>query len=346
MKKNFSSIAIVLSVGTFLGLGSHLASSSEMSEKKAQYHLVGEIPIKGHGGWDTLTIDSTSHRLFMSHADRVVVVDTNTNQIVKEILDTPGVHAITIAADLKKAFSSNGRENKVSVIDLETLTTKTKIAVGENPDLILDLPETQEVYAFNGRSQTVSIINAKLDRVILTVKLPGKPEFAVASSLSHRVYVNIEDKNSIVVLDSKNHEVVATWKLEGCEHPSGIALDAKSHRLFSACENEKMVMLNTETGKTLASISIGDGCDGAVFDAGSNLVFSSNGKSGTVTIAAEENDKLSVVQTLKTQVGARTMALDLQSHRIYLPTSDFHPGKIGERPRPVDGTQKVLVYEP
>ncbi len=317
------------------------------SEKKISYRSDTEIPFGGNGGWDDLSIDPESHRLFLSHSDRVVVIDTTTNKVIKEITDTPGIHGIALAPRLKKAFSSNGKEGKVSVIDLNALTTKSKIAVGENPDAILFEPKHEEVYAFNGKSHSVSIIDAKSERVVATVSLPGKPEFAAVDPDSNRVFVNIEDKNSIVALDTTTHTVQAVWTLDGCESPSGIAIDRKNHRLFSVCENEKMVMIDSVMGRTIASVPTGQGTDGAGFDPALMLAFSSNGKSGTVTVAREQElEKLVVVQTIKTQLGTRTMTLNPKDHRLYLPTAEFQPNKKGERPKPLDGSQKVLVFKP
>lgn len=333
----FSSLTAV--VTSSISRADHVGSTS------AGYHAAGEIMIKGQGGWDALSIDPEAHRLFVSHADRIVVIDTLKNQVIKEIPDTPGVHGIALAPDLKKAFSTNGKEGMVSVIDLNALTTKTKVKVGENPDAIVYDSNSHQVYAFNGNGNSVSIIDGATDRVIATVNLPGKPEFAIADPATHRIFVNIEDKNSLSAIDTTIHKLVSTWKLDGCESPSGIALDAKNRRIFSVCENQKMVMVDAVSGKTIASIPTGQGTDGADFDPETNLAFSSNGKSGTVTIVKEETPStLAVIQTLKTQVGARTIVLNRKDHRLYLPTSDFQRAEKGARPKPVDGTQKVLVF--
>jgi YVTN family beta-propeller protein len=343
------SINSQLKVGLTLScclLGVTASAQGELS-KDISYQAGGEILIGGQGGWDDLNVDPISHRLFVSHSDRVVVIDTNKDAVITEIRDTPGVHGIAIAHDLKKAFSSNGKENKVSVINLETLATQSKIQVGENPDAIVYEPSNQEVYAFNGRSHSVSVIDAKSEKVTTTISLPGKPEFAAIDPVVHRVFVNIEDKNSIVAIDTKTHQVAATWILEGCESPSGLAIDPKNHRLFSACENQKMVMVDSETGRMITSMPTGEGTDGAAFDSSLGLVFSPNGKSGTITIAREKSpDQLVVIQTLKSRVGARTMTLSPADHRIYLPTAEFQPAVKGARLKPVDGSQKVLVFAP
>jgi YVTN family beta-propeller protein len=313
--------------------------------KSVSYRAVMEIPIKGQGGWDALTVDSDSHRLFVSHSDRVIVIDTQANKVIKEIQDTPGVHGIAVAPDLEKAFSSNGKENKVSVIDLKTLTTKNKIAVGEKPDAIVYNSKTREVYVFNGDGHSCSVISAVTEKVVATIELPGQPEFAVVSPAEHRVFVNIENKNSVAALDTLSHKIINVWKLDGCESPSGIALDAQNHRLMSVCENEKIVLVDTVTGHTMAAATTGKGTDGLEFDEDRKLAFSSNGKSATVTILHEDGAKtLAVVQNLQTKLGTRTIALDSKTHIIYLPTADLGPIERNGRPKIIDGTQRVLVY--
>ena len=324
---------------------SHVAQALKPPTSEPRYAAMGEIPFGGQGGWDYASFEPTSHRLFVSHVNKVVVIDTESRKSIGEIPDTLGVHGVAVAADLGKGFSSNGRENRVSVIDLKTLKPKLKIAVGDGPDSIIYAAGTKEVYVFNGKSSSVSVLNAVTDKLVSTIALPGKPEFAVADNESSRVYVNIEDKNSLVALDLSTHKIAATWVLTGCEGPGGMAQDSKSHRLFIACDNQRMLMVDAGDGKVLATIPTGEGTDAVVYDGEQQLVFASNGKDGTVTIAhAHSPNEFAVVQTLKTRVGARTMAIDEKSHQIFLPTANFEPAKKGERAKPIDGTQTVLVY--
>jgi Uncharacterized conserved protein len=227
--------------------------------------------------------------------------------------------------ELQRGFSSNGKEAKSSVVDLKTLSTISKIDTGENPDALVYEPRRGELYIFNHTGKSATVIEAKTAKVISTIPLGGSPEFAVADSAAGRVYSNLEDKNEVVVIDVAKQEVVAHWPLAPGEEPTGIALDAAHHRLFVTCHNKMMEMLDTTTGKVLATVPIGAGVDGCAFDDASQLAFASCGE-GTTTIAKEETpDKLSVVQTLKTERGARTMALDPKTHRIYLPTAQFEP---------------------
>jgi YVTN family beta-propeller protein len=316
------------------------------------YQFVTEIPIGGEGGWDILTIDSAASRLYLSHATKVVVVDLITNTIAGEIADTPGVHAFVVVPAVQRGFSSNGKESKSSVVDLTTLTTTSKIDTDANPDAIVYEPRHGEVYIFNHTGNSVTVINSKTATVSATIPLGGTPEFAAVDQAAGRVYCNIEDKSEVAVIDAAKHEVVARWSLAPGEGPSGIALDATHHRLFSGCHNKKMVMLDTESGKVVDTVPIGAGVDGCAFEDARQLAFASCGD-GTTTIAREvAPGKLTVIQTLNTERGARTMALDPKTHRIYLPSAKFEPapspspGVSPARPRVVPNTLKLLVYAP
>jgi len=316
------------------------------------YHSAGEIPIGGEGGWDILTIDSVANRLYLSHATKVVVVDLNKNAVIGEISDTPGVHAFVAMPEVQRGFSSNGKESKSSAVDLTTWKTTSKIDTGSNPDAIVFEPRHGEVYVFNHTANTVTVINAKSATVSATIPLGGTPEFAAVDEAAGRVYCNIEDKSEVAVIDADTHKVIAHWPLAPGEGPSGIAFDARHHRLFSGCHNKIMTMLDTETGKIITNVPIGAGVDGCAFDNATQLAFASCGD-GTTTIAKEEApNKLEVVQFLKTERGARTMALDPRTHRIYLPTAQFapapspSPGASPTRPSIVPNTLKLLVYAP
>jgi YVTN family beta-propeller protein len=316
------------------------------------YKFLNEIPIGGEGGWDILTIDSAAKRLYLSHATKVVVVDLSKNTVVGEITDTPGVHGFVPVPELQRGFSSNGKESKSSVVDLKTLSTISKIDTGESPDALVYDSKHGEVYIFNHRGNSVTVIDAKTSKVTATISLGGGPEFAAVDPAADRVYVNIEDKSEVIAIDTAKHEVVAHWPIAPGEEPSGIALDATHHRVFSGCHNKMMTMLDTESGKVVTTVPICAGTDGAAFDDTTQLAFASCGD-GTTTIAKEETpEKLTVIQTLKTERGARTMAIDPKTHRIYLPSAQFQPaplpspGQSPARPTIVPNTLKLLVYGP
>jgi DNA-binding beta-propeller fold protein YncE len=334
-------------------LGALLAAVSLQAfpaDEAPGYHLVKEIPIAGDTGWDYMSIDAQARRLYVTHGTHIVVVDLDSDAIVGDIADTPGVHGFAIAHSLGKGFSSNGGESKVSIVDLKSLATLSKVGTGEGPDAILYEPAHEEVYAFNGRAHSLTIISATSGQAVTSLPLPGKPEFPAADSHAGRVFVNIEDKNEVVAIDTRTHQIVNEWPIAPGESASGMAIDVAHHRLFLGCENHIMIMMDSNTGKVVASVRIGEGVDANVFDEQTQLAFSSNGD-GTVTIAHEASPaKLTVVQTLQTQPSARTMALDPKTHTIYLAAATLKPKEAtpanSHRRATVPGTFKVLVYAP
>jgi DNA-binding beta-propeller fold protein YncE len=314
------------------------------------YHFLKEIAVGGEGGWDYLSIDETARRLYVSHATKIVVIDLDKDQVIGEIADTPGVHGFAFAPEIHRGFSSNGREAKASIVDLKTLKTLSKVDTGENPDAILYDPGQQEVYTFNGHAQSATVFEAKTGKAVATIPLPGKPEFAAADPQAGRVYDNIEDKSEVVAIDTKTHQVTNTWMIAPGEEASGMAIDLAHHRLFLGCGNKLMVMMDSSTGKVVGTVPIGDRVDANAFDPGTQFAFSSNGD-GTVTVAHEDSpDKLTVVQTLTTERGARTMALDPKTHRIYLASAKYEPQPPStpeaprQRPKILPGSFKILVY--
>ena len=315
------------------------------------YKFIKSIPIEGEGGWDYLSINANARRLYVTHENEIAVIGLTQDKAAGVIADTPGVHGFAVAPEISRGFSSNGTESSVSVIDLRNLKTIAKVEAGENPDAILYEPARSEVYAFNGRGKSITVFSAKSNNVVATIPLSGKPEFAASDAKSGRIFCNIEDKNEVAVIDTKTHTVTATWSLAPGEEPTGMAFDAANHRLFVGCHNKLLVMMNSDTGKIVASVPIGAGVDACAFDDATQLAFASCGN-GTLTIAKEEApDKLTVVQTLATERGARTMALDPTTHRIYTCTAQVasDPGPSpspGERRRPnyVPGTFHLLVY--
>jgi YVTN family beta-propeller protein len=339
--------ALALAIAATGALAGH---TPQGLSQPSTYKAVKEIPVGGAGGWDYLSVDPDAHRLYVSHATRVVVIDTGRDAVVGEIADTPGVHGFAIASDLRRGFASNGREDKVSIVDLDTLKTIQKIETGGNPDAIVYEPARHEVYSMNGRGQNATVIDAKSGAVVATIPLGGKPESAVADSAVDRVYINLEDKNSIAVVDSRTHRVVANWPIAPGEEATGIALDKATHRLFVGCGNKLMLMIDSANGKVVAKVPAGDGVDATWFDPETRLAFSS-AREGVVTIAHEDSpDRLTTVQTLKTAAGSRTMALDPKTHRIYLSAVDYAPAATGAaagaRPQANPDTFRVLVFAP
>jgi YVTN family beta-propeller protein len=314
------------------------------------YHLIDKIQIGGEGGWDYIFVDSDARRLYVSHATKVVVVDTDTDKVVGEIAGLKGIHGIATADEFGRGFISDGRDNSVVIFDTKTLKTLDTVKVGTNPDCIMYDPAAKRIFAFNRGSSSATAIDAREGKVVATFDLGGHPEFATSDGKG-TVYVNLDDKSEVVVIDSQKPEVKTRWSLapEG-EDPSGMAIDRKNHRLFVVCGNKKMVVLDAESGKKLAAIPIGEGVDAAGFDDNEKLAFASNGE-GTLTIVSEDSrDKFSLVENVTTQRGARTMTVDHRTHKIYLPTAQFGeaPAPTAERPRPrppiIPNTFVVLVF--
>ena len=338
---------ILKRIGPVLGTVSFtLVTCASSLAADGVYRFSKEIPVGGEGGWDYLSIDPAGRRLYVSHATKVVVIDIDTDKIVGEIADTPGVHGLAPAPELQRGFTSNGRENKSSVVNLKTLQTITKVDTDQGPDGMLYDPGKQEAYMFNGRGRSATVIDAKSPKVIATIPLGGRPESAAVDPEAGRVYDNLEDQNQVVAIDTSTHSVVNRWSISPGEEPAGIAIDVAHHRLFVGCHNKLMLMLDNTTGKVVTSVPIGEGVDFSAFDPETQLAFSSCGD-GSVTIAHEDSpDKLTVVQTLSTERGARTMALDPKTHRIYLGSAKFEAesGTGGGRRRIEPGSFKILVY--
>jgi DNA-binding beta-propeller fold protein YncE len=299
------------------------------------YHVVKTYKLGGDGGWDYLTFDPTSRHLYLSRATHVAVIDADSGKPVGDIPDTPGVHGIALAPEFGRGFVSNGREGTVTIFDLDSLKSVGKIAVGQNPDAILYDPASKRVFTFNGRSNDATAIDAAKGVVVGTIKLDGKPEFAVSDALGE-IFVNIENTSQLVALDPNKLGVKSRWPLAPCEEPTGLAIDRKHRRLFSGCSNKLIAIVDADSGKVISTLPIGEGVDATAFDPETELAFASCGE-GVLTVVHEDSaDKFSVAETVPTERGARTMALDPTRHQIFLVTAKFGaaPAATAEQPRP------------
>jgi DNA-binding beta-propeller fold protein YncE len=300
------------------------------------YRIVNKIHLDGDGGWDYLTIDDSTSRLYVSHGTIVQVLDVIGKKVVGTIPDTKGVHGIALARDLNKGFTSNGRDTSVTVFDLKTLEVITKLKVtGNNPDAILYDPFSHKVFTYNGRSSNSTVIDANSNKVIGTISLPGKPEFSVTDGKG-KVYVNIEDKSLVCLINPTTLKVEKTWSVAPGEEPSGLAIDSKDHRLFVVCGNKLMIVLDADNGNVVSKLDIGERVDGVAYDLALKRIYSSNGD-GTLTVVQEENkNTFKVKENFTTQKGARTITLNPKTHRIYLPVAEYEavPAATKENPRP------------
>jgi YVTN family beta-propeller protein len=319
------------------------ASALAAETTTAQFKIVSKFPMEGSGRWDYLFVDTESRRLFMTRATHVAVLNADTGAVLGDIPDTPNAHGIAIANDLGVGFISSGGENKVSVFDLKTLKVLTKIDTGGNPDSIFYYPATHTVFVQNGKSNSSTVIDAAKRTVVATIPVGGRPEFTVYDDQGN-VFINLEDKSSIVEIDAAEKKVKATWPLTGCEEPTGLAIDRSAHKLFSACANKVLAVVDTESGKVLQTLPIGDDCDAVAFDAETGYIFASAGEGTLTVIHADASGKYAVVQSLASMPGSKTMALDPSTHKIYIPSAKFTGSPTGHpRPSVVPGSIEMLV---
>jgi DNA-binding beta-propeller fold protein YncE len=306
------------------------AAQAPLAPGPSGYHVVKTVPVGGDGGWDYVTTDSVGRRIYVSHGTHVVVLDADTLEKVGDIPDTQGVHGIAIAAEFGRGFVSDGRTNNVAMFDLKSLKTLELIPAGTNPDAIIYDSATKRVFAMNGRSGDITAINAADGKVLGTVAIGGKLEFAAADGKG-TIFVNVEDKSELVHIDAEKLTVLHRWPLSPCSEPSGLAMDTATRRLFVACDNKMMAVVNADTGKVVTTLPSGEGSDASGFDPETKLAFTSNGE-GTLTVVREDSpDKFSVLENVPTKKSARTMTLDLKTHNIFLPAADFDPPAPGER---------------
>jgi aminopeptidase N/DNA-binding beta-propeller fold protein YncE len=315
------------------------------------YAVTDRWLLGGAGGWDYLTFDGPRHRLFVTRSDRIEIVDAKSGRISGTIPNTAGAHGVAIAEDLKLGFTSNGRSDSMTVFDLDSLGTLGTVAVpGDNPDAIVYEPKTRRVFTFNGRSRDATVFDANSLTVLGSLAMPDKPEFAVADG-EGRVYVNIESApGQLLLIDARRLAILETWTLTGCDRPTGLAIDRTRHRLFSTCSNGVLVITDGQSGAQLARVAIGSAPDAAAFDDASGTVFSSNGEGNLTVVREVSSGVYAAFDPVPTQRGARTMAMDPDSHRIFLVSSEFTtpPGTADNpnpRPQPVAETATILVLQ-
>src|SRR3954468_1988901 len=296
MKKLFCLIVIVLALAT-----NAMAADTNLK-------VIKTVPLGGEGRWDYLCADAQGERLYVPRSTHVQVVDLESGKLVGNIPNTNGVHGVALAPEQNLGFTSNGRDNSVSVFDLKTLKEIKRIKTGKNPDAICFDPASKHIFAFNHSGGDVTVIDpAALDTATITIPVGGTLEFGVSDGAGH-VFVNVEDKGEVVEIDSKENKVLAHWPLEKGASPTGLAIDVEHHHLFSGCGNKKMYVLDSESGKVLAALDVGNGVDGAAFDPTLGVAMSANGRDGTISVVKETSPgKFKVIQTAKSLGGARTI---------------------------------------
>ena len=307
------------------------------------YHLAKTFHIASGGGWDYIAVGPHNNRLYVSHGTQVNILNQSTGDSVGVIPNTTGVHGIAFDLALGKGYTSNGRINSVTVFDLATNKVLSQITTGENPDAIMYDPYSKRIITCNGRSNDLSVIDPVTEKVVATIPVGGKPETAVSDEAG-KIYVNIEDKSEIAVVNINQNKVEQRWSIAPGEGPTGLAIDLKTHRLFAGCD-KLMMVIDALTGKIVDKLPIGDGCDGVGFDPQLKYAFASCGE-GILSVVQEESASMfKVLENVPTKRGARTIAVDPQTHNIYLPTAEFEkPSDPGERrPHMIPGPFRVLV---
>lgn len=312
------------------------------------YKVVNKIKIGGANRWDLSYVDTANHRLYVSHASQTEVIDTASGKLVGTLMGTNGVHGIAVASDLGRGFTSDGADNDVTVFDLKTLNVLAKVKTGQNPDAIVYEPSSHRVIVFNPRSRDATAIDARTGAVAASIPMGGQPELADTDGKG-RVWVNLEDTAEVVEIDAAKAVVNKRYSIAPCEEPTGLARNPQNGMLYSVCANNLMVVSDPASGKVVATAPIGSGPDGVAYDEG--YLFSANGADGTITMVGETSPgKYEAVATIPTLRSARTIAVDPQAHKLYLPAAEAGPPAAGKgkakgrgRPQMVQDSFQILV---
>jgi DNA-binding beta-propeller fold protein YncE len=307
--------------------------------------IVNRIHIEGDEKWDYLSSDDVASCLYVSHGNMVQVVDETSGKAIGKITGLNGVHGIAIASALNKGFISSGKDSSVVIFDLKTLNVISRITVtGRGPDAIMFDPYSNKVFVFNGKTNNATVISAETNKILATISLEGKPESSV-SDCKGNVFVNLEDKSSIAVINTQSYKVDHVWPIAPGEEPTGLAIDVVNHLLFSVCGNKIMVIADSETGKVVTTLPIGERCDGVAIDPEMKRIYISNGDKTMSVVKEEKDGKFSVMENFPTQEGARTITVNRLTHHIYLSAADFEPPKDGQKAKILPGTFVVLDIE-
>jgi DNA-binding beta-propeller fold protein YncE len=300
------------------------------------FKIVQKIRIGGTGGWDYVAVDPDAGRAYASHGTLVEVVDLKSGKVVGQITQLHGVHGVAVAPEFGKGFITNGQSNSVTIFDLKTLAKVGEPQTGQNPDSVCFEPKTKHIFTFNGRSNDSTAIDPKTNEVLKSFPLNGKPEECAADGTG-KIYANLENSSEIVEIDAAKTSILRRASLSPCEAPTGLAIDTRNKRLFSVCDNKVMAITDMTTLKVIGTAPIGPGADGAGFDPGLGLAFSSNGGDGTLSIVKQVNGKYETVDTVQTARGARTMTVDPKNHKVYLLAAEYGPApqsSTGKKARP------------
>ncbi len=333
-------IALVILAITCLGAPAYSQATG--------YRVLKRTVIGGEGGWDYLSVDPENRRLYVSHGTKVEVLDVDTHERVGEIPNLQGVHGVIVVPSKGRGITTNGRTNNATIFDSKMLAVIAEVPTGKNPDALFYDVYSDRVYIFNHSGGDATVVNLSEAKVTGTVVLGGTAVEAGTSDGKGTIFVNLEDIHEVVSFDTKTLTVKNRWKLAPGEEPTGLAIDTETHRLFSVCHNEKMIILDSDNGKVVSQMPIGKRVDGVVFDPSSKRAFSSNGE-GSVTVVEEISpNEFMVIETVPTELGARTIALDPKTHHVFVSTAQYGqaPAPTAENPRPrppvIPGTFMIL----
>lgn len=314
------------------------------------FQLIKKTVIGGEGGWDYLSVDDQNRRLYVSHSTQAEVLNVDTHEKIGTIADLKGIHGVIAVPKSGRGVTTNGRSNSVTIFDLKTLKSIVELPTGKNPDALLYDKFSDRVFIFNHSDVTTTVIDITEGKVIGTVDVGGTALEAGVSDENGTIFVNLEDTHEIVSFDTKTLAIKSKWKIAPGEEPTGLAIDVKNHRLFTVCHNGWMMVLDSDKGTVVAQVPIGKRVDGVVFDPKLRTAISSNGE-GTMTVVQEVSpNEFKVIETVKTEVGARTIALDAKTHHVFVYTAQYGetPAATTENPNPrpkiVPGTFMVLEY--
>jgi DNA-binding beta-propeller fold protein YncE len=310
------------------------------------YRLLQTIPVAGDDGWDHPTVDSAGRRLYVTHGTQVAVIDVDSGKLVGKIDNTAGVHFTVIDPELDRGFISNGGAARLTIFNTKTLATIGEVkSTGENPGPTIFDPATKRIFTFNLNTHNATVVDSKEGKVVGAFDLGGRPEL-VGTDAKGNIFANLVQKNVVLQIDSRKMTPGQTWPVAPCEGPGTMAVDQENGRLFIGCANRLMVILDSNNGRVISSVPIGPGPDDSAYDPETRLVYTANGGDGTVSVIQQESpDRYSVLETVKTAPGARNMALDLKTKKIFLPLFDRGPPPPPTVPRGnIPGTFRVLVF--
>jgi DNA-binding beta-propeller fold protein YncE len=312
------------------------------------YHVAETFKLGGDGGWDYLALDAPTNRLFIGRDDRVMVVDPVAGKLLAEIRGLDRAHGVAFDQAAGRGFATSGGDSKLVIFDLSSLDVLGRVQVDEDDDAVLFDSATGHVFTFNGDAHTASVVDPLAGRRIGTIELGAKPEFGVSDG-EGKLYVNLESSSEIAELDARAMTVVRRWPLAPCDAPTGLAIDKAHHLLFSVCRSSVIAVSDAAAGQLLKTLPIGRGADACRYDPETGLVFASTGDGAITVIHEDSPTTFHVVQTVKTQAGARTMELDPATHRLYTVSADFEPrppaaaGQPRRRPPVVPGSFTLFV---